>query len=106
MTEGMDRSDNNINSTFHQQDFTSKANDDDEEYFSAYDDELTEYADYAASLEDGLIESCKCLPACSSIHYDAEVSQTHLSWKEYSKARKTYSADQEKYYKFWKEILL
>lgn len=99
----MDRSDNDIkasiNSTLHQLDPASKAHDDDE-YFSAYDDELKEYADYAASLEDGLIESCKCLPACSSIHYDAEVSQTHLSWKEYSKARKTYFADLEEYEKF------
>lgn len=40
-------------------------------------------------------ESCKCLPSCTSIHYDAEVSQAHLNWMRYAKARKFYKPNDE-----------
>lgn len=33
------------------------------------------------------IESCRCLPACSSIHYDAELSQTKVDKVQHWKAR-------------------
>lgn len=69
--------------------------DDDDEHFSAYDEEMMEYLDYSAKLDNSKIKSCKCLPSCSSIHYDAEVSQTHLSWREYSQARKIYKEHQD-----------
>ncbi|KAJ6649409.1 Pickpocket protein 28 [Pseudolycoriella hygida] len=32
------------------------------------------------------IISCNCLPACTSISYDSEISQAGYEWKKYSKA--------------------
>lgn len=66
------------------------------EYSSLNYDKEEKYRDYAFSLDDG-IKSCKCLPSCSSIHYDAEVSQTHLNWMQYAKARKTYVPQNDEY---------
>lgn len=32
-------------------------------------------------------DSCRCLPSCTSIHYDAEISQTYLNLDKYNKKR-------------------
>lgn len=64
--------------------------DSDEESDSIHFDKEEESRDYSLPLDDE-IKSCKCLPSCSSIQYDAEVSQTHLNWMQYAKARKTFA---------------
>lgn len=49
---------------------------DNDNFDSNEDFEMDEYLNYASPI-DGV--SCKCLPSCSSIHYDAEISQTTLN---------------------------
>lgn len=63
--------------------------------FSSFDQHETSGNRDNSYLIDGGIESCKCLPSCTSIHYDAEVSQAHLNWMRYAKARKFYKPSDE-----------
>lgn len=63
--------------------------------FSSFDQYETKENRNNTYLIDGGTESCKCLPSCTSIHYDAEVSQAHLDWMRYAKARKFYKPNDE-----------
>lgn len=64
---------------------------DDEDHFaSEIDYEMDEYLEYSSKTE---ASSCKCLPSCASIYYDAEISQTILDLVKYN--RKKYPFDGE-----------
>jgi hypothetical protein len=66
----------------------------DSEDFSEDDYEHEEYPDYAVSVQNGL-SSCKCLPSCSSIQYDAEISQTKLNVVKHYKATSMFEEEDE-----------
>lgn len=66
------------------------------------DDELSqvdeEFQDSAEDKNDFIDEatkrafnSCHCLPACSSILYDTEISQTKVNMEKHKKATETYN---------------
>ena len=44
--------------------------------------------------------ACDCLPACSSIHYAAEMTQSEVETDSYLKANKIFDEDFEKLEKF------
>lgn len=64
--------------------------DDDDQFASKIDYEMDEYLEYSSKTE---ASSCKCLPSCASIYYDAEISQTILDLVKYN--RKKYPFDGE-----------
>lgn len=41
-------------------------------------------------------EPCNCLPSCSSIHYDAEVSRTKINIWKHLRANQVYEDENEK----------
>lgn len=48
--------------------------------------------EYADSLDStGTYHSCNCLPSCTSIHYDAEISQSALNLMQYSAVNKMFN---------------
>lgn len=57
-------------------------------------DEMDEYVDPEASF--GLYKSCNCLPSCTSIHYDTEVSQSAVDLVEYYKANNFYDKEKDR----------
>lgn len=61
-----------------------------------YDYENEEYVD-PMSDKDDFASSCKCLPSCSSIHYDSELSQTSFDIIKYYKANKAYEKRTDQY---------
>lgn len=49
--------------------------------YTSAENEILEYADAIESSTK--INSCNCLPACTSISYDTEISQATYEWKNY-----------------------
>lgn len=68
------------------------------------DDELTHSLFGNSSYEDDdddydtgpEFQSCSCMPSCSSIHYDAEISRTKVNIKKHLKANQAYDIEDEK----------
>lgn len=58
------------------------------------DYEMDEYVDSEES-SDETYKSCNCLPSCTSIHYDAEISQSLMNLVQYYKANKMYDKEDE-----------
>lgn len=57
-------------------------------YNNAEDD--LQHDDFVRGLSGGSItQGCNCLPACTSITYDAEISQAEFDWKEMFNAYKS-----------------
>lgn len=63
--------------------------------YSLYEYDNDEYFEPGQHLEKNTFESCKCMPACSSIHYDSAVSQTNFNIIKYYKANKAYEKRDE-----------
>lgn len=55
-----------------------------DEEIESSDDGQTGYDDDTADSSESY-RSCNCLPSCTSIHYDAEISQTELNLLQYYK---------------------
>lgn len=62
----------------------------------SYDYENEEYVDPPPD-KDEPVTSCKCLPSCTSIHYDSEISQTNFDIIKYYKANKAYEKSSDQY---------
>lgn len=56
--------------------------------------EMDEYVDPEES-SDETYKSCNCLPSCTSIHYDVEISQSMLNLVQYYKANNMYDKEDE-----------
>jgi hypothetical protein len=41
-------------------------------------------------------KSCSCLPSCSSIHYDAEISRTKINIRKHLRANQAYDINEER----------
>lgn len=54
--------------------------------------DMEEYLDLISSSTDAY-SSCKCLPSCSSIHYDVEISQTNLNLDKYKQKKSVNNND-------------
>lgn len=50
---------------------------DSDDGFASTEHGMKEYPDFEAS--SGVYKSCNCLPSCTSIHYDAEISQSMIN---------------------------
>lgn len=70
------------------------------EVFSEDSEFLTEYEFESPSIpfidvDDGFEDECKCLPACTSIEYNAEISQSQYEYSEFYKIMKKTNYDSE-----------
>lgn len=76
----------NISVDFYDDDPLAQSNsiDFDEDIENSSEHGMDEYADSGDSA--GTYQSCNCLPSCTSIHYDAEISQSALNLMQYFKA--------------------
>lgn len=76
----------NISVDFYDDDPLVQSNsiDFDEDIENSSEHGMDEYADSGDSA--GTYQSCNCLPSCTSIHYDAEISQSALNLMQYFKA--------------------
>lgn len=59
--------------------------------------ENDEYVDKSEENMDAEFKTCKCLPSCSSIYYDAEISQTSFDLVKYFKANNAFVTKDEEW---------
>lgn len=85
----IENTENTANMTFFDRVQNLKSEDDDH-FASNFDYEMNEYHEHSSNTE---ASSCKCLPSCASIYYDAEISQTALDLVNYK--RQKYPSDGE-----------
>lgn len=71
-------------------------NDTEESFSMIYDYENDEYIENEPLDLMLDFKTCGCLPSCSSIHYDAEISQTKINVRKHLRANQVFDVEEEK----------
>lgn len=68
----------------------------DENFSTPYDYENDLQNDEYVEMKGSSSKSCKCLPSCSSIRYNAEISQTKVKNQNHLRANQIFDDEEEK----------